>query len=681
MNRRTRRPLVASLCVLLIPWTAWGQETPEPEDLSAEVSTKDAVATNESLVINVVVTGGAAPYAIVISDFSGVMGGFVDRTSDSGTGPGFEFVYTPPDDDIGAVQFEIQVTDNAGAEVTLTTTVPVVCPRIGLCTDFISNEELEALDALSEEQRLKDDEGQFINPTTGRRLVPQNLAVASVLSRLDIDSDGLADNTPDTDGDGLPNNWELGGIGSETDEENDRVVFYPAPSALVPGTPPTPIFTRLAVATAANDADTDGDGLSDFIEVFGLKFIDENGNGRLDSSEWADTNGDGLPSPGEYPLDNATRDDSGEPNNPYALLHDFDGFVFTDPTNPDTDGDSIPDGEDKEPLINPRSFGSTADFFIRFRLEEDPDIDKDGLGNGMDMGNDLVSTDGPGVLDFEAIDNPANVRELLDLFREDLLGENIVPESVVEDLFGIDWDGNGLWRTTDVRGWTMVINDPPSECPGDEGTLPPSQFFRLDPDDPTTSFYATQKLSDLLATFNDPEYRHYNGRGIGLGWQDLLRPPSKTQFIPDKRIWAILYAWRVPGFDIDGDGFIGVPNLSSTAPHARYCSAFGGGEANNASLGLVRDPATGLFTVLEAEVPVQVTENGDLVRNDDARPFDDRIPIAEDPEPVTPDIDGVIEVPFVADLFRRISCGGFGAATIVAIMLGLGLTKRYRRYR
>ena len=680
MNRRTSRPLVACACLMLIPWTAWGQEAPETEELSVEVHTTiDAVATakvatDQSLIISVVVTGGTSPYAVVITDFSGVMGGFVDRPPDPGNGPGFEFVYTPPDDDIGDVRFEFEVTDNAGAEVTTTFTVAVVCPSIGLCTDFISNEELEALDALSEEQRLKDGEGRFVNPTTGSRLVPQNLAVASVLSRLDIDSDNLPDNTPDTDGDGLPNNWELGGIGSETEEENDRVVFYPAPSALVPGTPPTPIFTRLAVATSANSADTDNDGLSDFVEVFGLKFIDENANGRLDANEWADFNGDGLPSPGEYPLDNATRDDAGQPNNPFALLHDFDGFVFTDPTNPDTDGDSIPDGEDKEPLINPRSFGSTADFFIRFRLEDDPDIDKDGLGNGMDMGNDLVSTDGPGVLDFEAIDNPANVRELLDLFREDLLGEDIVPESVVEDLFGIDWDGNGLWRTTDVRGWSIVINDPPDDDPADESTLPPSQFFRLDPDDPSTSLYATQKLSDLLDTFNDPEFRHYNGRGIGLGWQDLLRPPSTTQFIPDKRIWAILYAWRVPGFDIDGDGFIGVPNLSSTA-------LAGDGTANIASVGLMQDPVTGEFTVLEANVPVQVAENGDFVRNDSARAFDDRIRIADNPEPVTPGIDGVIEVPGLNDIFRSIGCGSFGAAAIMTIMLGLGLTKLRRRYR
>ena len=44
-------------------------------------------------------------------------------------------------------------------------------------------------------------------------------------------------------------------------ESVDRVVFYPAPSAIVPGTPPTPIFTRLAVGTSALDPELVGEVL------------------------------------------------------------------------------------------------------------------------------------------------------------------------------------------------------------------------------------------------------------------------------------------------------------------------------------------------------------------------------------------------------------------------------------
>lgn len=391
---------------------------------------------------------------------------------------------------------------------------------------------------------------------TGRRLLRPNLAVAAVLSRLDIDSDGVIDNADDTDGDGLPDNWEVNGFEAltATGESLDRVVFFPAPTPIVPGTPPTPIFTRLQVATSALNPDTDGDGLSDFIEVFGLMFIDDNANGLLDGSEWNDKNGDGLPSPGEHPRVNDQRiaAASGES---LGLLHDFDGFVFTDPTNSDTDGDSIVDGQDNDPLINPRAFGNTGAIIVRFNAEGNDDIDKDGLGNGMDMGNDLVEGEATGLREFQVIDNPENVAELLDLFRQDLVEQEIVPESAIEDLFGADWDGNGLWRTTDVRTWSLVIDE-------GRGLAPPRELFVVS----GRELYAEQTFDELAARFNDdPSYDKYGGRGIGLGWQDLLEPAAgATPFIPDPKVWAILYSWRMPGFDIDGDGFVGAPTISST---------------------------------------------------------------------------------------------------------------------
>ena len=54
--------------------------------------------------------------------------------------------------------------------------------------------------------------------------------------------------------------------------------------------------------------------------------------------------------------------------------------------------------------------------------------------------------------------------------------------------------------------------------------------------------------------------------GVGLGWQNLLKPApdARTDFLPDRRVWAILYSWRMPGFDIDGDGFVGTPIQNQT---------------------------------------------------------------------------------------------------------------------
>ena len=520
-----------------------------------------------------------------------------------------------------------------------------------------------------------------VEGTTGRKLVTPNLRVAAFLSRLDIDGDGVPDNAPDTDGDGLPDNWEIGGFEALTagGEALDRAVFYPAPSAIVPGTPPTPIFTRLAVATSALNPDTDGDGLSDFVEVFGLMFIDENRNGILDANEWADLNGDGLPSPGEYPLDNSGFSFSRENGTRVELLHDFDGFVFTDPTNPDTDGDGILDGEDNDPLINPRAFGNVGQIIVRFSATENDDIDKDGLGNGMDLGNDLVSTDElVGTLpDFQVIDNPQNITDLLQLFRPDLLGEEVVPEAQIEDLLGADWDGNGLWRTTDIRDWSLITDfelSPPDTAL--EFRLEPGIEFRLDQNDPGSHrFFAPQTFADIQAVLDDPNYSAYGSSpaapGIGMGWQQVLKPSGPagaTQFIPDVRVWAILYSWRVPGFDIDGDGFVGAPNVSSTV----VARVDADGEPI-ASVALRADRTTGELK-LSSEVVISTAE-----QNND-RPFDDRISLVaadlaeiEDPELT---IDGIVQAP---KGFPALPCGNVGGMIFAAMLLGLAGLRLVRR--
>jgi hypothetical protein len=498
------------------------------------------------------------------------------------------------------------------------------------------------------------DPAEGIEGTTGHRLVRRNFAVAAILSRLDIDGDGLPDNAPDTDGDGLPDNWETGGVESSTagGDTVDRVVFFPAPTAIVPGTPPTPIFTRLAVATSALEADTDGDGISDFVEVFGLMFIDEDRNGLLDSDEWVDKNNDGLPSPGEYPRDNSTN----EPGirNVLGLVHDFDGFVFTDPTRRDTDGDSIFDGADNDPLINPRAFGTASDIIVRFNALGNSDIDKDGLGNGLDMGNDLTSADAPGVRDFQVIDNPESLRDLLALFRQDLLEAGEVPESAIEDLLGADWDGNGLWRTTDIRTWSIVIDEP-----GAPSTTPPADLFTVD----SFRLYAQQTFAELAEVFNDPDYEHYGGRGIGLGWQDLLRPSGGAQplFVPDDKVWAILYSWRMPGFDVDGDGFVGVPNVSSTF----VVRADDGCDKVSAVL---RDGELVQLLTENASAPCE----GDRARGTDEA-FDDLMVVA-DPAfvgPATePELDGVIELsPEATEFFARFNPCGRVSGTVLLLMM------------
>lgn len=654
--------------------------------VTAAVVSQVEAGLDAGATIAVNISCGTAPFVVERETLSGPADPTFDGTDDPADGREITAVYTPPDDSSGVVVLQITVTDADGQQETSVVSITVCTAGSGsLCAVFLTN--LQLIGVVDFRPEIVNDDGEIIDPgTTGTRLVVPNLAVASILSQLDIDGDGLADNAPDTDGDGLPDNWEIGGFEAQTaDGQNDfdRIVFYPAPTAIVPGTPPTPIFTRLSVATSALSPDSDGDGLSDFIEVFGLMFIDENKNGLLDSNEWADLNEavddagnrssdpDGLPSPGEYPLNN-----SGESfrADGVALRHDFDGFVFTDPTNDDTDGDGVVDGEDNDPLINPRAFGIAGTILVRFNAEGNADIDQDGLGNGMDMGNDITSADsdqGTTVLNFEVIDNPQNVEELLRFFRRDLLEAAVIPESAIEDLLGADWDGNGLWRSTDVRTWSIVIADDTNEAL-EELTTPPASLFKIG----NHELYARQTFDDLAAIFNAPDYKVYGGVNtragqiadrIGLGWQDLLQPPAgvRTDFIPDQLVWSILYSWRVPGFDIDGDGFVGVPNLSSTF------SVDVDQDGNTlpdevVTAALQRTAGTGEFQ-LSSMVALAAEARA---AGFDFEPFDDRIAIGEPVgEAPNSDLDGQITPPPGFPTFS--SCGAFSFLPMLAIVLGL----------
>ena len=404
--------------------------------------------------------------------------------------------------------------------------------------------------------------GQEVTLANVNSLRVQNERPVGFLAQLDIDGDGSPDNAPDTDGDGLPDNWETGGVESASaldDGPIDRIVHVPAPTPIGPGTPPAFLTIRLAVATSAFTADTDGDGLSDFVEVFGLKFIDDNGNGILDFEpftdsngngtfdagepfddvdedgewygEWFDDNGDGLPSVGEYPLPNV--DESRNRQN------DFDGFYFTDPTRADTDGDSVPDSEDRNPLLNPVTFGHPADTGSRQEQapeEGDRDRDNDGLGDWTDLGNDLS----------DIVDYPPGLVGLIDIFRPGVADRGGIPEALVEDVLGADWNGDGLFQTSHVKGFSASV----TRAHLARGRLS-GLFFLGDPDTPDTHCFC----SDRLAVAQGP----YGERGVGMGYQELLAPTAPSEpFFPDVRVWAILYAWRVPGFDIDGDGYVGL---------------------------------------------------------------------------------------------------------------------------
>ncbi len=529
-------------------------------------------------------------------------------------------------------------------------------------------------------------------------LSPANARPVVVLGQLDIDNDGFPDAAPDSDGDGLPDNFEIGGV--EPVDSVDRVVNVPAPVAIRSSDFPLFLLNRPPVASKADQFDTDADGLSDFVEIFGLKFVEDSGNSKLDfepnndfdddngngawdageslfgTAEWLDLNMDGLPSIGEFPLTNLFAtvegdllDDNG---NPYvyvlddcnadfapetvrvlwnvppdqqladalngcasppqglseeAIAHgvvdddgdgvpdrvvvaevsynlvrrpfDFDGFVFTDPSVWDTDNDGFSDGEDRDPLVNPdlvaTAFGSGFDRALA-PSADDQDLDNDGLGDGTDFGNDIDR-----IVDFPS-DIAARIEDGAPPDRFGSCNTPTLPDALIEDLLNDDWNGDGLWRLTDATSYRQGIS---AAAAGGENCI--QQLYGAEHD--TLFVVGARRLYGVNPLLTEgcqtPEdfdakacgVSAYNQRSVGLGWQEKLIQAARAQtepFFPDPRLWAILYAWRMPGFDIDGNGHVGayentfstddthefvIPpcGLCGTGPFALFASCLGFG--------------------------------------------------------------------------------------------------------
>jgi len=136
-----------------------------------------------------------------------------------------------------------------------------------------------------------------------------------------------------------------------------------------------PNWLEDALGTDKNNPDTDGDGLTDYEELF-ITFTnpllwDTDGSGISDGDK--DFDGDGLTNIQEmfYGTDPFNADTDGDGLSDYEEIF----FYFTDPLNPDTDFDGLFDGDEIElgfDPLNPRTFDGILDgeYVIAFELSK-----------------------------------------------------------------------------------------------------------------------------------------------------------------------------------------------------------------------------------------------------------------------------------------------------------------------
>ena len=169
-----------------------------------------------------------------------------------------------------------------------------------------------------------EDEG--FNPDTDNDGILNNLDICPETDEdAEVNNDGCAANQRDSDSDGLTDAEEnnLGTNPNDADTDGD---------GLSDG------LEVMQYGTDPNDADTDGDGTNDTFDTF-----------PLDSSEWVDSDGDGIGN-------EADTDDDGDGLNDTEEIS-----LGSDPLDPDTDDDGVGDNLDAFPLDSSESVDSDGD--------------------------------------------------------------------------------------------------------------------------------------------------------------------------------------------------------------------------------------------------------------------------------------------------------------------------------
>jgi hypothetical protein len=240
---------------------------------------------------------------------------------------------------------------------------------------------------------------------------------------------GHSETGGDTDGDGIPNYWDLDDDGDgipdakegwgdtdgdgipdcrDSDSDNDGI-----PDAI------------------EGDVDTDGDGIPDFRDW------DSDNDGIPDSIEgYGDTDGDGIPD-----FRDLDSDDDGIPD-AIEGYGDTDGDGIPDFRDLDSDGDGIPDAI--EGWVD-----TDGDGIPDFR---DLDSDGDGIPDAIEG---WVDTDGDGIPDFRDLDSDG------DGIPDAVEGAGDADSDGIPNFRDLDSDGDGI---LDKDEYSQGPNDPLGWC-------------------------------------------------------------------------------------------------------------------------------------------------------------------------------------------------------------------------
>lgn len=272
----------------------------------------------------------------------------------------------------------------------------------------------------------EDVEPVVVVPVVDATLIPIQTPTTIALAIDDSDRDGLTDaeeithgtdpNNADSDGGGVLDAWEIDRGFNPLDPTDDASV------------PPDIDIDNDGVLNEfegenPNDADSDGDGISDATEI-GL--IDADNDGFLD--DLTDRNNNGMPDVAEALAVSSA--------NPYQ---DFDGDGLLNHLDDDSDNDGVYDKLEYNTSLVPSSYTGNP-----------LDIDGDGQLNAMDY-----DSDGDGVLDFD------EQRIGSTQAKPDWIGISYSPTRTDEGLvFELaDSDGDGIPNQADANGGAYADGD------------------------------------------------------------------------------------------------------------------------------------------------------------------------------------------------------------------------------